>query len=284
MRRFLVFGKSGQLARALAQHPGVVTMGRNTVDLAAPDSAAEVIATTDCDAVINAAAYTAVDQAETEEALATRINGDAVGEMAKACAACDLPFVTVSTDYVFDGTGTDPWCPDNPTTPCNSYGRSKRVGELAALAAGGRAAVVRTSWVYDVEGRNFVTTMLRLGAERPNLSVVDDQIGGPTPASALAEALIHIANALVEGRGAPGLYHFAGTPDVSWAAFAEAIFATAGLPTSVTPIPSADFSTPAKRPANSRLDCRSLETAFGLTRPDWRDDLRLSLADKKGDT
>jgi dTDP-4-dehydrorhamnose reductase len=265
----LVFGQTGQVARELARlAPDARFLGREAADLADPAACAAAIRTLRPRVVINAAAYTAVDRAETEEALATTINGAAPGAMAGECAALGIPFVHISTDYVFDGSGEMARGPDAPVAPINAYGRSKLAGEAAVMASGARAVVLRTSWVFSAHGANFVKTMLRLGATRDELRVVDDQVGGPTAAADIAAACLTIAAALEQG--APGgIHHFAGAPDVSWAGFARAIFAEAGLATRVVPIPSSDYPTPAQRPLNSRLDCTSL-AGYGVARPDWR--------------
>ncbi len=272
--KILVFGKSGQVARALiaaAPDHGVqiIPLGRDDADLGGPHACAALVADTDADAVINAAAWTAVDAAETEEATAMVINAAAPAAMAQACATKDIPFLHLSTDYVFDGTLGPPWLPDDATGPLSAYGRTKLAGEQAVAAAGGRYVILRTAWVFDASGKNFVTTMLRLSETRSALSIVADQTGGPTPAAAIADACVVIAKALAERRGSGGIYHFSGTPDVTWANFARAIFAAAGRETTVTDIATADYPTPAKRPANSRLDCTKTERVFGIARPDW---------------
>lgn len=270
----LVFGKSGQLAQALAQLiPQAYFAGRAVADLADPARCRALIETRKPRAVINAAAYTAVDQAETEQDLAQRINATSPGVMAQTCAAAAIPFVHVSTDYVFDGAGETPFAPDHPCAPLGSYGRSKRAGEEAIIAAAGTFAILRTSWVFSATGNNFVKTMLRLGATRDALRVVADQIGGPTSAGAIAAACRDIARHLMRDPAARGIYHFAGAPDTSWADFARAIFAQAGLPCRVEDIPSSAYPTPAKRPLNSRLDCTTTEQTFAIARPDWRADL-----------
>jgi dTDP-4-dehydrorhamnose reductase len=229
----------------------------------------------EADAVINAAAYTAVDRAEEELELAHAVNAAAPGAMAEAATARGLPFLHVSTDYVFDGTPGRPWREDDPTGPLGAYGRSKLAGEQAVAAAGGPHVVLRTSWVFSAHGTNFVKTMLRVGAERDTLRVVDDQTGGPTAARAIAEALLAIAEAFAAGRGRSGVFHFAGAPDISWAGFARAIFAlqaerTGARVPQVVPIPTADYPTPARRPLNSALDCTRIRAAYGIARPDWR--------------
>ena len=210
-----------------------------------------------------------MDKAETEEAAATVINADAPAAMARACAKRRVPFLHLSTDYVFDGMGETPFQPDDPTAPLGAYGRSKLKGEQGITAAGGRHLILRTSWVVSAHGTNFVKTMLRLGSDRPSLNVVADQIGGPTPAAAIADALFTCARAMVS-RAQGGIHHFAGSPDTTWAAFARAIMAGANLPCQITDIPASAYPTPAKRPLNSRLDCTSLHAAFGIPRPDWR--------------
>ena len=270
----LVFGKTGQVARALAAHPGVTCLSRNDADLSAPDTCAAAIRTARPQAVINAAAYTAVDQAEAEEDLAEIINGAAPGAMAEACAALGIPFVSISTDYVFDGSGTAPWRPNDPVAPLNAYGRGKVVGERAVAAASGTWAVLRTSWVFAPGGKNFVTTMLRLGTERDTLRIVADQIGGPTPAAAIATACLTMARGLSADAQKSGVYHFSGTPDVSWASFAREIFDQAGLSCVVEGIGTAEYPTPAARPQNSRLDCSAIRSVFGVEQPDWRVHLR----------
>ena len=267
----LVFGASGQVALELARtRPDAVFLGRDKADLADPKACAAAIHAARPTAVINAAAHTAVDRAEAEEALATTINGHAPGAMAMACAALAIPFVHISTDYVFDGSGSRAWLPGDATGPLGAYGRSKLAGELAVRSAGGTHAILRTSWVFSAHGANFVKTMLRLGATRPALNVVSDQIGGPTPARAIAGAVLAMSEALLRHPEASGTYHFSGAPDVSWADFARQIFARAGMAVSVTDIPASAYPTPARRPGNSRLDCSSLTTTFGIPRPDWR--------------
>jgi dTDP-4-dehydrorhamnose reductase len=266
----LVFGHSGQVATALRGYGDVIALGRDQADLSDPEACAAAIAQHAPCAVINAAAYTAVDAAEENEAAATVINGAAPGAMARACAARGIPFVHISTDYVFDGSGSQPWCPEDATGPVSAYGRSKLAGEEAVRAAGGISVILRTSWVFSETGTNFVKTMLRLGAERDVLNVVADQIGGPTAAADIAATCIAVVEGLISDPARAGTYHYSGAPDVSWAEFARSIMAQAGLATQVTDIPTSAYPTPATRPLNSRLDCRDLETHFGLARPTWR--------------
>lgn len=279
----LVIGRTGQVATELARRaPGARFLGREVCDLSEPEACAAAIRAAAPSAVINAAAWTAVDRAESAEAEATIVNGAAPGAMARACAGLGIPFVHISTDYVFDGSGTAPWTPADAPAPVNAYGRSKRAGEVAVAAAGGVHAVLRTAWVFSAHGSNFVKTMLRLGATRPVLTVVADQIGGPTPAAAIADACLTIAGRLREAPGLSGLYHFSGSPDTSWAEFAREIFRQAGMATTVTDIPTSAYPTPARRPANSRLDCTGLQAAFGIARPDWRAGLAAVLAEIEG--
>lgn len=257
---------------------GVRALSRLEADLSQPEVAAEAALALRPRAIINAAAYTAVDQAEAETDLADQINGRAPGVLARAAAEAGVPFVHISTDYVFDGTGKAPWRPDDPVSPVNRYGVSKLAGETGIRRAGGVAAILRTSWVFSSDGANFVKTMLRLSETRDALSVVDDQIGGPTSAKAIAEACMKIAQHLVERPEASGTYHFSGSPDVSWCDFAAEVFAQAGRSVVLTGIPTSEYPTPAARPLNSRLDCRTTMETFGISRPDWQADLREVLA------
>ena len=282
--RVLVFGRTGQVARALLAREGrarIEALGREEADLADPAACAARVAGTDADAVIVAAAYTAVDRAEAEEALATRVNAEAPGAIAVAAARRRIPLVHISTDYVFDGSGDQLFAPNDPTGPLGAYGRSKLAGEEAVRGAGGAHAILRTSWVVSPDGANFVRTMLKLGAERDRLRVVADQVGGPTPAAAIADACLMIAARLGLDPSLSGTYHLSGAPDTSWAGFAREIFARAGLACAVDEIGTADWPTPARRPLNSRLDCRATEAAFGIARPDWKAGLAKVLAELK---
>lgn len=279
MRDVLVFGRTGQVAQELALlAPEARFLGRRDCDLSDPESCARQILEQRPRAVINAAAYTAVDRAESEPDLARVVNALAPAAMADAAASLSIPFLHVSTDYVFDGSGSAARQEDARTAPLGVYGRTKQEGERRIAQIGGNWAVLRTSWVFSSHGVNFVKTMLRLGAERPELGIVDDQIGGPTPASAIAAAMIEMAGQMISDTGKSGIYHFAGAPDVSWAGFAREIFMQAGLECRVTPIPSSQYPTPAARPLNSRLDCRAIAARFGIERPDWRNGLAQVLA------
>ncbi|MER5173991.1 dTDP-4-dehydrorhamnose reductase [Thioclava kandeliae] len=270
----LVFGSTGQVATELKSLlPDAQFLSRAEADLSNPEACATAIASHKPSAVINAAAYTAVDKAESDEDMAALINGASPAAMAKACAELGIPFVHVSTDYVFDGQGETPFTPSDMTAPLGAYGRTKLKGEQGIALAGGAYAVLRTSWVFSAHGNNFVKTMLRLSETRDKLTVVADQIGGPTSARAIANACVTIAGQLQADPVKAGLYHFSGAPDASWADFAREIFAQAGRGTAVEDIPTTAFPTPAKRPPNSRMDCTTTFDAFGITRPDWKADL-----------
>lgn len=269
----LVFGQSGQVAQEIARRSqDAAFLGRTACDIGEKGAVRAAILDAEPRFVVNAAAYTAVDMAEVEPDLAFRMNSAAPGEMAKACAELKIPFVHISTDYVFDGAGTSPFLPTDQTCPLSAYGRSKLAGEVAVRAAGGTYAILRTSWVFSAHGSNFVKTMLRLSETRDDLTVVADQIGGPTPAADLAEACLSIAGHLEDDPTLSGTYHFAGTPDASWADFAREIFAQAGRNVTVEDTPTSAYPTPAERPKNSRLNCDTLQV-FGLERPDWRSGL-----------
>lgn len=283
--RALVFGRTGQvaleLARTCPEGVTLIQLGRDAADFTDPPACAAAIAQHTPDVVINAAAYTAVDRAEEDEATAATVNAATPGALAQACAGAGTPFLHVSTDYVFDGSGDTAWHPDDATGPLGAYGRTKLAGEQAVRAAGGPHAILRTSWVVSAHGNNFIKTMLRLSDTRDRLTIVADQVGGPTPAADIARALWTMAQAFVAGTGTSGTYHFAGAPDVSWADFARDIFEQAGRKVEVVDIPTSDYPTPAARPANSRMDCSTLQQSFNITRPDWRDGVTHILADLK---
>ncbi|MDZ7629128.1 MAG: dTDP-4-dehydrorhamnose reductase [Parvularculaceae bacterium] len=269
--RILLFGASGQVGRetveaAARRGNDLVALSRDDADLSAAGAGAAAIVALKPDAVINAAAWTAVDKAETEQAPARRLNAQAPAELARACVQTGARFIHLSTDYVFDGAAPGPLDETAPTGPLNVYGATKLEGEGAVLAAHPAAVVIRTSWVYAAHGANFVRTMLRLAETKPELSIVGDQIGGPTPASAIAEACLDTA-----ARDGPGgLYHFQGAPPVSWADFAEAIFAAADKAVRVKKILTRDYKTPALRPLRTVLNCAKILKDYGIRQPDWR--------------
>ncbi|CUK08558.1 dTDP-4-dehydrorhamnose reductase [Shimia thalassica] len=280
--KVLVFGEIGQVGQELQRRAGDVELeirGLDEANFEDPEACAAFVAATDADAVINAVAYTAVDKAEEQEDLALAINGTTPGALARAAAERGLPFVHISTDYVFDGEGEDAFPTDYATAPLGAYGRTKLVGEEGVRAAGGTHAILRTSWVVSSHGNNFVKTMLRLGADRDKLTIVADQIGGPTCAAAIADACLSVAQQLIDDPAKTGTYHFSGGPDVSWADFAREIFVQSGTDCDVADIPSSDYPTPAKRPLNSRMDNTTTESTFGIKRSDWREGLAEILED-----
>ena len=278
----LVFGKTGQVATELRRIGDVVALGRDQANLSDLAACVDAIGAHRPRAVINAAAYTAVDRAEEEEVLATLINGDAPTVMAQACVELGIPLIHISTDYVFAGTGDAPWQPDDPTAPQNAYGRSKLAGEIGICNSGAVHAILRTSWVVSAHGANFVKTMLRLSNKRDAINVVADQIGGPTPAHDIAAKCLQIAEQLIADPSKSGTYHYSGGPDVSWADFARTIFEQASKSVAVTSIPTTHYPTPAKRPLNSRMDCGSTQQVFGIARPDWRVGLSMILQELEG--
>jgi dTDP-4-dehydrorhamnose reductase len=268
--KVLVFGKNGQVAMELQRQADVIALDRSQADLSDPAACAKIIQQTDADVIINAAAYTAVDDAETDGGLAKIINANAPAKMARAAAVRGLPFLHISTDYVFGGSGTQARKATDSTGPISAYGRTKLLGEHGVAASNGQYAILRTSWVFSAHGANFVKTMLRLGKQRNALNIVNDQIGGPTAAADIAAMLLTMAKSLLCDSNKRGIFHYAGAPDVSWEGFAKEIFAQAGICVDVNGIPSSAYSTPAARPLNSRLDCSSTENIFGIPRPDWR--------------
>lgn len=280
--KILVTGAGGQVGRALAQarwpahlQPQFAT--RSALDIADAALVEKAIDET-VRLVINAAAYTAVDKAEANPDSADTANRDGPANLARACAIRDIPLIHLSTDYVFDGAATGSYREDDPTGPTGAYGRSKLAGEQAVKSILPKHIILRTSWVFSDHPPNFLLTMLRLGTERPLLRIVADQFGGPTSARAIAAAVITIAQRVVEPDFADwGVYHFSGAPDTSWHGFAEAIFSAAGKTGLIVPsldaIATADYPTPARRPANSRLNCAKIEEVFGILRTDWETDM-----------
>ena len=273
----LVFGKSGQVATELQHSGDVLALGRDQANFYDPVACAQRIRAFAPRAVINAAAYTAVDRAEDDEELATIINGDTPTAIAQACAEMKIPLVHISSDYVFEGSGEVPWKPGDTTAPRNAYGRSKLAGEEGILGSGATHAILRASWVVSANGANFVKNMLRLSETRDTLSVVADQIGGPTPARDIAGACLMIAEQLQEDPLKSGTYHYSGAPNVSWADLASEIFTQAARSVTVTPITTAEYPTPAKRPLNSRMDCSTTFSTFGIKQSDWRIGLKAIL-------
>jgi dTDP-4-dehydrorhamnose reductase len=286
----LVTGRNGQVVRALtvlSGEPGegapeVLTLARPEFDLASAgtDIAAQVAGFRP-DVIVNAAAYTAVDRAESERDAAFAVNAEGAGRVAQAAALLGVPVVQLSTDYVFDGTSAQPYQESDPTAPVNIYGETKLAGEAAVRAATTNHVILRTSWVYAPFGQNFVLTMLRLGAERDELRVVDDQHGAPTSAFDIAAAITTIAQRLVDRPDDPslrGVFHFANSGETSWAGFASEIFRLAaesgGSFANVIPIPTAQYPTPARRPVSSRLDISKIAEVYGVHPSHWTDALR----------
>jgi len=291
--RLLVTGANGQvgseLDRALAALGNVVALDRRQCDLSRPERLPKLIRSLKPDVIVNAAAYTAVDDAEREERLATTVNGTAVDVMAQEARRTGAFLVHYSTDYVFDGLKDAPYNEEDPPHPINAYGRSKLGGEIAVQQAGGSYLILRTSWVYSSRGRNFVRTILRLLREREELRIVADQIGAPTSAAQIAQATAVAIGAAVreraDGRFVSGLFHLAASGATSWHGFAEAILAGAahaalladGRTPRLVPIASEDYPLPAARPKNSRLACDQLDRRFGIALPCWKEGLSLCL-------
>jgi dTDP-4-dehydrorhamnose reductase len=283
MTKILVIGKTGQvgweLQRTLATLGKVIALDRHGMDLVDPDSIRSAIRSCSPQIIVNAAAYTAVDQAESEPDLALAINGIAPSIMAEEAKKLGALLVHYSTDYVFDGAKSEPYTEDDQPNPLNAYGSSKLAGERAVAASGVRYLIFRTSWIYGARGKNFLRTILRLAQERDELRIVDDQVGAPTWCRAIAEAT---AQALVcaQARDAPnanGTYHLSTAGSTSWCGFAKAILECAGRSCKVVPIPSNAYPLPARRPANSVLSNAKLNARFGITLPDWSCALKLCL-------
>ena len=280
MKALVIGGTGGQVARELAALDGsefsMDVRGRPNVDLANPASLVAALTESRPNIVINCGAYTAVDQAESEPDLARAINADGPAALGAACATAGIPIVHLSTDYVFDGVKKTPYVETDPTAPQSVYGATKLGGETGVAGSGARHVILRVSWVHAPEGKNFVRTMLRLAASRERLGVVADQIGRPTYAPHLAIALRDIAARLVLDPDAPtGVFHLTGSGEpCSWHQFAETIFAASrvrGGPTAIAdPIPASSYPAPAKRPANSVLDCSRIFEAYGIKLHDWR--------------
>lgn len=288
--RIVQIGRSGQVARALSEASAwrddvtSVALGRPEIDLEQPTGITAMLGALRPDIVVNCAAYTAVDRAESEPGLAFALNRDGAAAIAMAAAELGVPLLHLSTDYVYDGTKIGPYVEEDPVAPLNVYGRSKHEGEMAVAAANPSHLILRTSWVHAPHGHNFVRTMLRLAAREPRLRVVDDQIGQPTYAPDLAEAVIAIALDWRRSgfdRASGGIYHIAGPDRMSWHAFASAIMAASaargGPSVPIDAIATEDYPTPARRPRNSTLDTAKLAGRFGVTLPTTADALARSV-------
>jgi dTDP-4-dehydrorhamnose reductase len=299
--KILLFGKNGQvgweLQRSLAPLGEVVALGSAggaglCGDFTDLDGLARTVAQVRPDAIVNAAAYTAVDKAESEPELARTVNATAPGVLADAARQIGAALVHYSTDYVFDGSGSKPWTEDDPTGPLSVYGRTKLEGEQAIIRANPRHLILRTSWVYGPRGGNFAKTMLRLARERDRLTVIDDQFGAPTGADLLADVTGHALRALLAQPGKAGVYHVAAAGEASWYGYArfvigQALQAGAKLKASteqVVPIPTTAFPAPVQRPRNSRLDTSSFQQTFDLTLPNWQQGVSRMLEEILGQT
>ncbi|CDP51176.1 dTDP-4-dehydrorhamnose reductase [Devosia sp. DBB001] len=282
--KVLLFGAGGQVGRVLAamlpQVADLVALGRDEADFTRSGHLATLVAEARPDVVINAAAYTAVDRAESEPELAAQVNAAAPAELAVAAGRAGATLIHYSTDYVFDGTKAGAYVETDPTAPLNIYGRTKREGEIAIAASGADFLVFRTSWVHAPGGNNFIAKMLKLAAERDALKVIDDQIGAPTSAHLIAQTTLHALAARAAGNPlASGMYHLTASGETSWNGYARFVIAEAtrrGLslkagPEDVEPVPTTAFPTPARRPLNSRLSTAKLREALGVEMPDWRE-------------
>jgi dTDP-4-dehydrorhamnose reductase len=270
--RILLTGRNGQvgweLQKALAPLGELTALGRAELDLRDAGRIREAVRASNADAIVNAAAYTAVDKAESEREAAFAVNATAAGVLAEEAKRSGALLVHYSTDYVFDGEKPAPYVEEDEPNPINAYGASKLAGERAIAASGCRTLILRTSWVYGPRGANFYLTMLRLARERPELRVVDDQVGAPTSSLAIARATAQLLRP-----GAHGLYHLSAAGRTSWCGFARAILARAGIATPVVAIRTEDYPAPAKRPRNSRLDCSRLRADFGVALAPWEEGL-----------
>lgn len=288
--RILISGQQGQVSQALQQHlqnmGELIVLGRDQLDLSQPESIRPVVRDVKPDLIINAAAHTAVDQAESEPDLAFAINATSPGVFAEEAAALGVPLIHYSTDYVFDGSKAGAWIEADTPNPLGVYGNSKLAGERAIAAAGGQHLILRTSWVYSLTGRNFLLTMQRLLQEREKLSIVADQIGAPTWAGTIAASTGALIERWRDGApGAWGVYHLTASGETSWFGFAEAIgqqlINTGKTCAALEPIASSAYPTPAARPLNSRLDCSLLQRQWGVSQPDWHDALLECLAQQR---
>lgn len=282
LKRMVVTGREGQVVRSLLERGAlnglfdVVALGRPELDLRDPERIDAALRQARPDIIVSAAAYTAVDRAETDEAEAHAINAVAPGRIAAAAARLGVPVIHLSTDYVFDGEKPEPYLETDPVGPASAYGRTKLAGERAVAEATENHVILRTAWVYSPFGRNFLKTMLQLAESRDRIDVVDDQVGNPTSALDMADGILAIACNLLDSNSASlrGLFHMTGSGSASWANFAKEIFAASGRHggpiAAVGQIPTAAYPTPARRPANSRLDCGKLEQAHGVRLGDWK--------------
>ncbi|EUB96511.1 dTDP-4-dehydrorhamnose reductase [Rhizobium sp. CF080] len=281
-RRYVVTGIRGQVAQSLLENANrrsdveIIPLGRPELDLAAPETIAATVQAARPDLIVSAAAFTGVDLAETDAATAISINATGPGELARVAATLRVPIVHLSTDYVFDGSKPSPYGESDPVAPLGVYGRSKLMGEQNVAAATEDYAILRTAWIYSPFSRNFLRTMLKSAETKEEVRIVDDQIGNPTSAIDIAGAIIAVGQNLLASNDPAlrGIFHMAGTGAASWADFADEIFkisaANGGPSAQVIRIPTSDYPTPARRPANSQLDCSRLHQRHGIVMPDWR--------------
>lgn len=287
--KILINGQHGQVSQELQRHLShlgeLVVLGREQLDLAQPEQIRQQVQRIRPDLIINAAAHTAVDQAESEPELAFAINASAPGILAEQALELGVPLIHYSTDYVFDGSKPAPYTEDDAPNPLGVYGKSKLAGEQAISAVQGQHLILRTSWVYSTHGRNFLLTMQRLLQEKPEMRIVADQIGAPTWAGTIARSTLALIERWQAGNpGAWGTYHLTAQGETSWFGFAQAIgeaLREQGKPcANLLPIPSSDYPTPAARPLNSRLDCSRLQREWGVSQADWQTALRECLAEQ----
>tara|TARA_B110000003_G_C16550566_1_gene496432 strand:+ start:337 stop:1185 length:849 start_codon:yes stop_codon:yes gene_type:complete len=271
--KILLFGSTGQVGSTFLEKAEIETVNRSEANLENPVSCFEKILESQPDLVINAAAFTSVDAAEEQKELVTLVNGVAPVEMSKAAANLNIPFIHLSSEYVFSGEGQAPWCPTDIMAPLNTYGRSKQMAEHGIKLVGGVHVILRTSWVFSDQNDNFVKKILKLAKSNNNLSVVSDQIGGPTAADDVSEAILKIGKMIIENKALSGTYHYSGREDINRANFAREILSQAGEETIVTDVLSSTFQPNADRPLNSRLDCSKTFDTFGIERPDWKHSL-----------
>lgn len=286
--RLAVTGKNGQVVSSLQALAGpdleIVALGRPELDLSRPDTVFNALREAKPDVVVSAAAYTAVDKAESEPDIAFAVNRDGAKAVARAAKDIGVPIIHISTDYVFDGTKTTAYVENDPAGPASVYGRSKLEGEQAVSESTDNYAVLRTAWVYSEYGSNFVKTMLRLSESRDEINVVADQFGCPTSANDIAVAIVSIARKLAKDPASHlrGVFHMSGTGETNWAGFAKQIFEfsaeNGGKTMIVNDITTAQYPTPARRPANSRLDCSKLEEVYGIRLPEWQTSTRAVMA------
>ena len=268
--KILLFGSTGQVGSTFLEKAEIETVNRSEANLENPVSCFEKILESQPDLVINAAAFTSVDAAEEQKDLVTLVNGVAPVEMSKAAANLNIPFIHLSSEYVFSGEGQAPWRPTDIMAPLNTYGRSKQMAEHGIKLVGGVHVILRTSWVFSDQNDNFVKKILKLAKSNNNLSVVSDQIGGPTAADDVSEAILKIGKMIIENKALSGTYHYSGREDINRANFAREILSQAGEETIVTDVLSSTFQPNADRPLNSRLDCSKTFDTFGIERPDWK--------------